>query len=301
MPTPPSKKKQPMERSAKKTRLHLRKGKKIGPGLREIAALQLEAAINGLRGGKISPEAIHEARTYIKKLRAIIQLGSPALPLPIKEKLEDCLKKAASRMGPLRDSEVRVQTFDLLLQETNSSPDQFSSLRSGFADIAKQQRVNGAKQIPRVLQALRSVLHSLPDWPIDALGPKDLRRRIKRTYRRGRTTLDLWISTRDPDDFHLWRKQVKQLWYQLRLTALHWPDKAKDLISATGKIGHLAGVERDYTLLASALTTGPRSQASLLLQAAIAKLLPDIRKKAIEAGKVFYSKKPKDFVEEISF
>lgn len=300
MPTPVTTKRRPPGRSGKKTRLHLRKGNKIGAGLREVAVLQLDAAINGLRRGKVSAEAIHDARTYIKKLRAIIQIASPALPRPLKEQLDDCLKKTASRMGPMRDSEVRVQTFDLLLKETKSPPDQFSSLRTGFADVAKQQRLNGAKQIPRVLESLRHVRNSVPEWPMEALAPKDLRRRIKRTYRRGRTTLGLSISTKDPDDFHLWRKQVKQLWYQLRLTALHWPDKARDLISATGEIGHLAGIERDYTLLASTLSAGPRSKASLLLQEAIEKLLPDLRKKALEAGRDFYSKKPKEFVEDIA-
>ena len=203
-------------------------------------------------------------------------------------------------MGPLRDSEVHLQTFDLLLRGITAPQEQFSALRSGFADIAKQQRINGNKQIPVILGLLRIVRNSIPEWPLDALRPRDLRRQIKRTYRRGRTTLELCISSQDPDDFHLWRKHVKQLWYQLRLTAHHWPDKARDLISATGEIGQLAGTERDYTLLASSLTTGPRSKASLLLQAEIAKLLPDLRKKALEAGKVFYFKKPKDFVADIA-
>ena len=200
-------------------------------------------------------------------------------------------------MGPLRDSEVRLQTLDLLLKNTKLPLDQFSSLRSRFTDIAKQQRINGEKQIPRVLGSLRGVRNSLPDWPLEALGPKDIRLRIKRTYRRGRISFGLCSSTRNPDDFHLWRKQVKQLWYQLRLTANYWPGKGKKIISATGEIGHLSGIERDHTLLATTLATGPRSKASLLLQEAIEELLPDLRKKAIKGGEILYSKKPKAFVE----
>lgn len=299
MPISTSKEKKPTGRSGKKTRLHLRKGIKLGESLREVAALQLDAAMKRLKEEGVPPDAIHDARTYIKKLRAIVQIASSTLPPPFRKKLTNSLKKAASRMGPLRDSEVRLQTLDLLLKNTKAPLVQFSSLRSGLADVSKQERLSGPKQIPLVLGALRSVSDSLPDWPLDKLGPKDIRRRIRRTYRRGRITFDLCSSTRDPDDFHLWRKQVKQLWYQLRLTAPYWPREGKKLISAAGEIGHLAGVERDHTLLAATIAKGPQSRASLLIQEAIAELLPDLRKKAIKGGELLYSKKPKAFMEEL--
>jgi CHAD domain-containing protein len=283
----------------KKPRLHMHKGKAFGNELKAISSLQLEAGLSELKGNNVSPEAIHNARTYIKKVRAILQLTAASIPRPRREKLLHYLGEASSRMGPLRDSEVHLQTFDLLLEQCRLPSDQFSSLRAGLADVAKQRRLNGTRQIPRVISTLRSIRDSVQDWPIDDLSAKDLRRRIRRTYRRGRTTLDLCSSTDEPDEFHRWRKLVKQLWYQLRITAPYWPHDSEELITATGKIGHLAGTERDFTLLAAILAKGPKSKNSALLQEAVEKLLPDLRKKAIASGEVLYSRKPKVFVEDL--
>lgn len=299
MRTSSSKRNGSASKRIKKTRLHLRKGRNIGKELREVAAIQLVAALQELKGKNVAPESIHRARTFIKKLRAIIQLSSPALPHPLRHRLLEQLKRGASKMSPLRDADVGLQTLDLLIKDSGVPSGQFSSLRSGYADIANQHRINGAKQIPRVVGILRTILKSIPDWPLDTLGSKDIQRRIKKTYRRGRSTLDLCGTTKSPDDFHLWRKQVKQLWYQLRLTSLHWPDKAATVIATAGKIGHLAGIERDYTLLANSLANGPQSKSSRLLQLRIEKLLPALRKKATEAGESLYATKPKAFVKDL--
>ena len=282
-----------------KPRLHFLKDKSFGKELRKIASLQLEAALHELKGNNVSPDAVHNARTYIKKVRSILQLAAPSLPHALREELLLQLGEAASRLGPLRDAEVHVQTIDHLLEQGDLPDEALIPLRAGFADVAKQRRINDARRIPKVIASLRSVRDSIPDWPLDDLGAKDLHRRIRRTYRRGRTALDLCSTTDDPEEFHLWRKLVKQLWYQLRITSRYWPHGCEELIAATGKIGHLAGTERDFTLLGAILAKGPKSKNSSLLQEAVENLLPDLRKEAIDSAEQVYSRKPKVFVEDI--
>lgn len=284
-----------------KARLHLRHAKPLGPELRKVALLQIEAALEALHGNNVSPDPVHDARTYIKKLRAILQLASPVMSKKQREVPISHLREAASRLGPLRDSEVRVRTLDSLLEQTGLPVDDYASLRAGLADVAKQRRHNDARRIPGVLGLLRELRGSVESWPLDDLEGKDLRRRIRRSYRRGRTALDLCSATPDPDPFHLWRKQVKQLWYQLRITAVYWKDEAADLITATGRIGQLAGDERDLTLLGETLSLGPQGKATSLLQSKIAELLPSLRRDAVTAGHVFYETRPKHFVEALEF
>jgi hypothetical protein len=288
---PPGKRKSP-----KKPRLELRRGESFGKGLRKLAELQLDAAMQELKGNNVSPDAVHNARTYIKKVRAIIQLASPSMARPLRESLLDHLREASARTGPLRDSEVRVRTFDLLLEQGGFPPGEFTSLRNGLADVAKQRRINDVRQIPRVIRSLACVRDSLPEWPLESLASKDLRRRIRRTYRRGRTALELCATTRDPEDFHLWRKLVKQLWYQLRITVPYWEKNGGPLIAATGRIGELAGTERDYTMLGNSLSTGPKTKGSALLQECISRVLPKLRKEAMDAGEHFYEPRPKAFM-----
>lgn len=283
-------------KSQKKPRLELRRGESFGKGLRKLAELQLDTAIQELKGNNVSPDAVHNARTYIKKVRAIIQLASPSIPHSLRDSLIAHLREASARTGPLRDSEVRVRTFDLLLEQGCFPQGEFTSLRNGLADVAKQRRINDVRQIPRVIGSLASVRESLTEWPLDSLGSKDLRRRIRRTYRRGRTTLELCATTRTPDDFHLWRKLVKQLWYQLRITAPYWEGDCVELIAETGRIGELAGTERDYTMLGASLSEGPKSKGSALLQECISRILPKLRKEATDAGEHFYVPRPKAFM-----
>jgi len=289
------------EKKSSKARLQMRPGKPCGPELRKIVLLQIEAALEALHGNNVSPDSVHDARTYIKKLRAVLHLASPVMSRKQREQPTRHLRESAVRLGPLRDSEVRVRTLDSLLEQTGLPLDDYASLRAGLADVAKQRRHNDARRIPGVLASLRELRDAAESWPLDGLEGKDLKRRIRRSYRRGRTALDLCSATMDPDPFHLWRKQVKQLWYQLRITAPYWKDKATELIVATARIGQLVGNERDLTLLGETLKLGPQGKATSLLLGKIAELLPSLRRDAVMAGHAFYETRPKHFVENLEF
>jgi CHAD domain-containing protein len=289
------------KRKTGKARLHLRQGKPFGPELRKVALLQIEAALEALRGNNVSPDPVHDARTYIKKLRAILQLVSPVMSKKQREMPISHLRDAAMRLAPLRDSEVRVRTLDSLLEQTGLPVEDYASLRAGLADVAKQHRRNDARRIPGVLASLRELRDSAGSWPLEDLKGKDLKRRIRRSYRRGRTALDLFSATPDPDAFHFWRKLVKQLWYQLRITAPSWKNDATDLIAATGRIGQLAGDERDLTLLGESMRTGRQGKEISLLQSKIAELTCSLRRDAVRVGHAFYETRPKLFVEALEF
>lgn len=283
----------------KKTRLYLRRGEKISKGLKALATLQIEAAIAELNGNNVSPGPVHNARTYIKKVCSLIQFAAPALGRVRRESLLDLLHEASSRLAPLRDSEIQVRSLDLALETAGLPAEHFASLRNGLADIAKQRRVNDCRQVPRIIGFLEKVLKSTPDWPLEPIGAKDLRRRIRRTFRRGRTTLDVCVAGGDPELFHTWRKLTKHLGYQLRITAKYWPDEAEPLIASITSIGELAGRERDYSLLLKTMKNGPRTRSSEEAIAVITAITAPLRQQAIEEGILFYEPKPKLFVETL--
>jgi CHAD domain-containing protein len=280
---------------SKSPRLDLRPGKPPGEELRKIAKIQLEAAITSLRGNNVSPEPVHMARTSIKKARAILQLASPALGSVRRRQMAELLRNASSKLAPLRDSEVQVQTLDLMAESEGVSTEECASLRAGLIDIAKQSRTNGSRQIPRVISLLGEMRDSLPEWPLAPLGMKELRRRVRRIYRRGRTTLDLCRESDDTEVFHVFRKSVKQLWYALRITAAYWPDDARDLIHELELLGELAGKERDDFLLETTLRHGPRNGASQKLLEALSRERPNLRMAVLAGASNFYDARPKDF------
>lgn len=282
-----------------KARLQLRLDKPCGEELRKVLLLQIESVLESLRDSSVSPDAVHDARTYIKKIRSILRLASPVMSRKQREQGFILLSDAAVRLTPLRDSEVTVRTLDSLLELTGLPVTDYVSLRAGLVDIAKQRRRNDIRQIPKVLLALRKLRDTSKKWPIKDLKGSDLRRRVRRTYRRGRTALKFCRNTEDADSFHLWRKQVKQLWYQLRITSRFWEDKALGLITSSGAIGQMAGDERDLTLLGVTLRQGVQGKATTLLLEKIAGLLSSLRKEALSAGNEFYSVRPEQFVDDL--
>ncbi len=283
----------------KKPRFNLRLGKPIGEELQIIGRLHIEEALTQLAGNKVSPEPVHEARKAIKKVRAVIQLASPALGSIHRKLVSELLHDAMMRLGPLRDAEVQVQALDLLLETENLMPEDFSSVRAGLADIAKQRRVNDIRQIPRVLESLEKALRCVNKWLLDPLQGKDVSRRVRRSYRRGRSLLDLCQVNDDPETFHSFRKTVKQLWHSIRITSRFWPEQAADLIHELGLIGELAGKERDFTLLAKTLRQGPANKAAHHVIGMLDEELPKLRRATLTAALSFYEQKPKAFVESL--
>ena len=283
--------------ATKKPRLHLRKGKALGKEHLSLSHLLLERAIQELHGNNASPESVHLARTTIKKVRTIVQLASTAIKNPERKKILNLLHEASRRLGPLRDSEVRVQTLDLILESEDLLPDDYYSLREGLADIAKQIRKNGVRQIPLVIDGFKKSISLIKSWRLES---RDVRRRLRRIYRRGRTILELSLQTDDPEVFHAFRKLVKQLFYSLRITSRYWPEEGVKFILELGEIGELAGRERDYRILAETLRSGSKSKASANLIERIENQLPKLRHSTLKKSSAFYDKKPKSFIEPLT-
>jgi CHAD domain-containing protein len=284
----------------KKPRLWIRRREATGEALRTLATLQLDAALTELRGKNVSPDAVHNARTYIKKIRSLIQLGAPTMGSAWRDRLRKKLREAAAVLGPMRDSDVRVQSLDEVIRKAGLPAVRFDSIRSRLIDESGKRRSKDRRQIPRVERILREIRKTVPEWPLDKMDGKKIIRRVRRTYRRGRISLDLCSSSGNSVDFHAWRKLVKQLWYQLRITSHFWPDHALNRIRDIDLIGELAGKERDYTLLGKTLKRLQDAPCRTLLVNRINTIIVTLRKKSISEGFRFYEERPKVFVKKLS-
>jgi CHAD domain-containing protein len=286
--------------SGKSPRLHIRERRTIEKELQNIALLQLDAAIQELKGNNASQEVIHRARTSIKKVRAVVQLAAPGLSTSNRQHLMGLLRDAATRLSPLRDAEVQIQSLDLLERTDTSGSADLNSLRNGLVDIAKQNRMNTNRRMQRILDYLQKSQKSVTVWNLERIRGKDVERRIRRFYRRGRSSLDLCLASDDPEVFHLFRKQVKQLWYALRITNRFWPDKASNLIAQLGEIAETAGRERDLILLLSTIRHGPKNAQASRLTRLLEDQIPKLRKEALNSSVRFFEEKPKAFTAPLS-
>jgi len=199
----------------------IRPDESVSDGLRRLAVKSLERAHQGL-GRRTPPgdEAIHEARSQVKKVRAIVR-AIEADDSRAVAKGRKRLRRINRILSPLRDADAMLATLSeprrrnprLFTERT------FARLRRELSarkrkTMAAVERKGRWLQVDRDLSALCA---SAKRWQLTHRGVRTLKRALRATHRQGRRALERAEQTQDAADSHEWRKQIKALWYELRL------------------------------------------------------------------------------------
>jgi len=211
----------------------LRPKESVAHGLRRLATRGLRSAQHVLRRtDPPSDRSIHEARKSVKKVRAIIEL----IEADGWRGLADCqkrLRKVNHTLSELRDAVAMLETLTSL---SKRNPQQFdgrtfsrvrrhlSSHKHSLMIAAQQDRT--WKTIDRHLRKLRQ---GAERWRPGHRQFGALAAGIQVAHRLGRKAMARAKKRQGPADFHEWRKQIKILWYQLRLVAARSPVIRQDV------------------------------------------------------------------------
>lgn len=234
----------------------LKHGESVVHGLRRLAAKELRDARQQLRGrARPREEAIHGARTSVKKVRAIVQLIDAD-----RGKLRGAKKRihaVGKALSELRDADAMMTTL------TNLKKTQRGLIsEKGFARL--QRRVLAHKRdamkaaaragvwedVARELGRLRRLARR---WRPRHTGFEALAPGISATHRLGRKALTRARNSQRAEDFHEWRKQVKALWYELRLLEDSGSAVRRD-ISALHKAEAWLGEDHNVVVLCEELS-----------------------------------------------
>jgi CHAD domain-containing protein len=169
---------------------------------------------------------IHESRKRIKKVRAVVALLEQAgAKLPRKDRKR--LKSAAQALSRLRDSAAIVATLDRVRRQyPNELPQRTSGIFRRSLVWARDQKEAHAKRdglVSEAAERLAKTRQSAKTWKSPSIRVAELVTIVAASYRRSREAMQHSRSTKQSATLHQWRKEVKTLWYQLRL--------AKPLIS----------------------------------------------------------------------
>lgn len=199
----------------------LRPEESVVHGLRRLAKKELRAARDELR--RSTPprdEAIHEARKSIKKVRAILQL----VDADDGARLGDSQKRLRSvnrMLSRLRDADAMIEILSKLRKINRRLLDEHTAARvrrhllaHKRAAMAKAGRAAAWKDVDDDLRKLR---RAAKRWQPADRGFSALSPGIELVRREGRKAMTLAQKSQDAADFHEWRKQIKALWYALRL------------------------------------------------------------------------------------
>jgi CHAD domain-containing protein len=283
----------------------LRSDESVADGLRRVARRELKRAVEQLQAEPPPDSAIHEARKSVKKARAVLRLieGDRGKSLARSRKRLRTVNRALSR---LRDADVMKETLSTL---NRKNPRLFSEhtfarlqaqLNAHKEDAARTAIAKGSVNV--AARELRKVRRAAKRWKPAHSRFAALGAGIKATHRRGRRAMARAIKRPTGAEFHEWRKQIKALWYELRLIDCCSAALRKDVRSlhrAETCLGedHNVAVLCGYLARTQSLVYNPIELVRL--RRAAERYQRRLRKKAIASVRGIYAVKPGVYLERV--
>jgi len=276
-------------------------------GLKRVFREQIESALELCRHpAKQRGVTVHEVRKHLKRLRAAMRLAIPEVGKNRHTREDRCVRKIGRLVSDLRDAQVRLQTLIQLRDDTAKGPEdspfprieellslERESFSAAFAGWQKQA-------IPQ----LERVEARLLKWPLDGLTWKQICGAVEKIYKRGQRGLAKTIDDPKPENFHAWRKRVKDIWYQLRILQPLNRMVLTEMDRDGEVLGELLGGEHDLNFLWARLETEKGDEALRDELAQLEKLIRKrgkrLRTNALELGRRFYAEPAKAFAKRIS-
>lgn len=235
--------------------LHQRKH--IEDELRNTARRQLRRGSEALkkRDAQTLDTSVHEARRTVKKARAVVKtLREAGADVPRKDRRR--LRKASRELSALRDSAAIVDTFQRLRKRypKRLAEHTYGILRRALLE-ARERGESGARRdgiLDRVANQLDKTRARAKRWTAPAVDVAALIDVVALSYRRSRRAMKRARQTHVSATLHGWRKELKTLWYQLRLVKPLTPGVAP-LVAGVKRLETDLGEDHNLVVLAAML------------------------------------------------
>jgi CHAD domain-containing protein len=276
-------------------------------GLKRVFCEQIHSALQLCRHpAKQRGVTVHEVRKHLKKLRAAMRLtvGEVGKNRHVRE--DRCVREIGRLVSDLRDAQVRLQTLIQLRDETakGSGENHFPRIEELLSLERESFSAAFAGWQKQAIPKLERVGERLSKWPLAGITWKHICSTVGKTYKRGQRGLAKTIKKPVPENFHAWRKRVKDLWYQLRILQPLNRVVLEKIAADAEVLGELLGREHDFDFLLTRLENEGSDEALrdelMQLQKLICKRGKRLRRNALELGRRFYAEPSKAFAKRIS-
>ena len=277
----------------------LKRGKPAARELAHLVAKEFEKAIDelGRRQGADRAEAVLEARKCVKKARAILHLLKQNLGHDYRV-LDGELRSVAHRLSSLRDVEA--------------SPEIMNALRDHYPRIITRSMSRGVQR--GLLARTRGTMaHVDPDRlllrvarEIKRSGTR-VQRRIRRVtqvgairaginrgYRRARRAMASVRTHPSDDQFHAWRRRVKDHWYHMRLVE-RFNARARVRMRRLKQLETWLGDDHNLVVLRATILEAPArfgdERMTAVVLGCVAKYQTALRRRALKRGGQLFARK----------
>jgi CHAD domain-containing protein len=281
--------------------LHHRKH--IEDELAKIVRRQLRNTVHGLTTseGNQFRSAVHESRKTVKKVRAVAAfLTQAGAKLPRRDR--ERLKSAARALARIRDSAAIVDTFDRVRRRyPGQLPEHTYGIIRRSLVAVRDEREARAQHDGAVAEAaghLEKARKSAKEWTAPSIDWSGMVAILAASYRQSRDAMQRARETGQSATLHRWRKEVKTLWYQLRLAG-RLTSGVAPLVAQLKRLETELGDDHNLVVLAATL----RGCRDLPLMRAemrqigrlAARMRQPLGRRAFALGRRIHLRKPKAF------
>lgn len=252
---------------------------------------------------KISDTDVHGTRKNLKKARAALRLLRGSIGEIAYQRDNTALRDAARPLGFARDSKVLTAALDALVDGDSKrfKPDRFRRMLRKEQQQAR--RALTASTIGKQRRALQAVVKRSARWRMQGDDWTVVADGVKRIYRRSRKGLARARESRDSEQLHDWRKQVKYLWHQVQILRPLRPDKLDALADRCHKLADRLGDDHDLAVLRAKICAHAEAfERNGELDELLSRLdrrRAQLQDEAFALGKKIFARKPRAFVQRL--
>ncbi len=287
----------------------LKAGESVPENLKRIVIEELDSAADQLNqnGRDNRDEAIHEARKSVKKVRAVLRLVRPELGATYRKENRR-FRDLGTKLSELRDAAAIIETFDAVVEKYKDSlqKNTLSSIRLGLDNNKHEteKTADSDKVVKLATASLRSAKKRVASWPLDRYdGFRAIAPGLKATFRNGRNVMRLAQKDPRPQNYHEWRKRVKDLWYHVRLLENLWAGVMQAHEASLKDLETWLGDDHNIVVLREKLQSQPDAygdQKDIQLFLTLAdQFQKELRENALSLGRRIYEEKPRQFTKNI--
>ena len=287
-------------------RFRLQSNESIADGLRRLCRRELRSVSKHLnRAAPPGDDAIHEIRKSVKKTRAILQVLEAENGRGLAKSAKR-LHAINRRLSALRDADVMLETLhilrakDRLILNDRCFAGVHRRLSSHKKSMMRAARRNGTWG--RVGQSVRKIRQDASQWKPKHRQFGALAAGIRLSHQRGRKAMARARKSQRAADFHEWRKQIKALWYELRLVEGSGPRIRRD-IKALHRAEASLGNEHNVVVLCDALSKdvlhGDRRVDLDRVRLVADRYQCELRTEALASTKRIYARAPREYANSV--
>ncbi len=274
--------------------------------VKRIVVRQFELAVTELRaiGNPDSDAAVHRARRRVKKIRAALRLVRSALGGTF-EPLDKRLRHSARLLAPVADGQGVVQALDRLAEKYRDdfAAAALASFRAGL--LEREVRADRQAKVQRVLKTVSTILREertqVKSWQLKRAGFRPVGQALESTCRRARQAMAAAMAHPTADNFHVWRRLVKDHWFQVRLIESRCGNRLVAYERRLEALDDVLGEYHNFALMRAILSaemTVSRDETARRLRI-IRRYQGELRRKARALGARIYNEKPRRFARRV--